>query len=310
MLILSALQDRSFGQSFPKSHDSTFAASAFSATSADLAEDPYAERADTDPLPAAPEPATLGAGDHYEVAPAATWHQIPFSRVGIGANISPLGIGIESAIVLNHYFDGRVMVNFFNYDTGRFEVEGFNVDAKIHMLSTAAALDFYPLGSVFRISPGVMFYNGNQVSGSTDIVPGTSFTLDGRTYYSASANPATGATPLVGTGALVLHANRPAFTLTGGFGHFIPHSNRHWSFPFEIGVALIGAPTINVKATGWACLNAQQTDCSDIGDPTNPIAIAFNNSLQGQLDKWRTDLGKVTVYPMISSSVVYSFNIR
>jgi hypothetical protein len=262
-------------------------------------------------LPAAPEPATLGGGyDHYEVKPAATWYQPPFSRVGIGANISPLGIGIESAIVLNHDFDGRVMVNFFNYDTGRFEVDGFNVDATVHMLSSGVALDFYPVANVFRISPGVLFYNGNQISGSTNIVPGTSFTLDGHTYYSASPNPATGATPLVGTGALVLHANRPAFTLTGGFGQFIPRSNRHWSFPFEIGAAFIGAPTINVKASGWACLDAGQTQCSDIGNPANPIAIQFNNSLQGQLDKWRKDLAKVTVYPMISSSVVYSFNIR
>jgi len=79
--------------------------------------------------------------DHYAVpAPAATWHQIPFSRIGIGANISPLGIGINSSIVLNHYVDGRVVVGFFNYNTGRFEVEGVNVNATLHMLSAATKL--------------------------------------------------------------------------------------------------------------------------------------------------------------------------
>ena len=261
------------------------------------------------PAPAATDPVAAGF-DHYAVAPAATWHQIPFSRIGIGADVSPLGIGIKSAIVLNHYFDGRVMGDFFGYDTGRFEVDGFNVDAKIHMASAAAALDWYPFGSVFRISPGVMFFNNNQVSGVSNIVPGTSVTIDGTDYYSARPNPITGATPLSGTGVLGLHQHQPAFTITGGFGRFIPRSNRHWSFPSEFGVVFTGAPTIDVNLSGWACLDARQTQCSNIGDPTNPIAIQFNNSLQAQLNKWRRDLNNVPVYPIFSYSVVYSFNIR
>jgi hypothetical protein len=260
-------------------------------------------------LPAAPEPA-LGAGDHYEVAPAATWHQAPFSRVGIGANVSPLGIGIEGAVVLNHYFDGRVMGNFFGFDTNQFEVEGFNVDAKLHMASAAAAIDWYPFGSVWRLSPGVMFFNGNQLSGTGTITPGTSFTLENQTYYSASANAVTGATPLIGNGVLSFHRHTPAATASFGFGKFIPRSDRHWSFPSEFGVIFTGSPEININVTGWACLDPHQTQCSNVGDPKNPIAIEFNNNLQGRLDKWRKDLDKVSVYPIFSYSVVYSFNIR
>lgn len=259
-------------------------------------------------LPAAPEPAM--GGDHYEVAPSATWHQAPFSRVGIGANVSPLGIGIEGAVVLNHYFDGRVMGNFFGFDTNQFEVEGFNVDAKLHMASAGAALDWYPFGSVWRISPGVMFFNGNQLSGTGTISPGTSFTLENQTYYSASANAATGATPLIGNGVLSFHRHTPAATASFGFGKFIPRSDRHWSFPSEFGVIFTGSPEINVNVTGWACLDARQTQCSNVGDPKNPIAIDFNNNLQERLDKWRKDLDKVSVYPIFSYSVVYSFNIK
>ena len=262
-------------------------------------------------LPAAPEPVSSGGGyDHYEIAPAATWHQAPFSRIGIGADVSPLGIGIKSAIVLNHYFDVRVMGNFFNYGSGRFEVEGFNVDAKIHLASAAASLDWYPFGSIWRISPGVLFFNGNQVSGTGTITPGTSFQLENQTYYSASPNPATGATPLLGSGVLGLNAHRPAVTVTGGFGKFIPRSHRHWSFPSEFGVAFTGAPTIHVNMTGWACLDAKQTMCSNVGDPTTPIAIQFNDNLQSRLNRWRRDLNKIPVYPLFSYSVVYSFDIR
>lgn len=259
-------------------------------------------------LPADPEPAAL-AGDHYTIEPSAKWHQIPFSRVGIGANVNPMGVGILGAIVLNHYLDARVLGNFFGY-TGNFEVEGFHVNADIHMASVGAALDYYPFGSVFRVSPGVLFYNGNQVSGNVQIASGTSFSLGSQTYYSATANAVTGATPLTGVGVLGLHATKPAFTVAGGFGKFIPRSNRHWSFPTEFGVAFTGSPTIDFSLSGWACLDARQTRCSDVGDPTNPIAIQFNDNLQSRLDRFRTQLDKVTVYPMISTSVVYSFNTR
>ena len=262
-------------------------------------------------LPESPEPAAEGGGrEHAHVAEAGEWRQPPFSRIGIGGDLSPLGIGIKGAIVLNHYYDARMMYNFFSYTTGRFEVEGFNVNANLHMASAAASLDWYPLGSVWRISPGLMFFNGNQMSGTTIIVGGTSFKIDGQTYYSANANAATGATPLTGTGVVSLHKNEPAFTIAGGFGKFIPRSERHWSFPTEFGVIFNGAPSVAVHASGWACTDLKQTQCSDLGDSTNPVAIQFNNALTTQLAKWNKDLGKVTIYPIITYSVVYSFDIR
>lgn len=262
-------------------------------------------------FPESPEPDGLGEGrERYDVAPAGNGYQQPFSRIGIGADVNPLGIGIKTAVVLNHLYDARFDVNFFNYDSGRFELEGFNVNANLHFKSAAASLDWYPFGSIWRISPGLMFFNANQLTVTANIVPGNSFKLNDQTFYSASANPATGATPLAGSGVLGLHSRVPAFTIAGGFGKFIPRSNRHWSFPSEFGVAFTGAPTANVIATGWACLNSSQGQCSNVADPTNPVAIEFNNALQASLTKWRHDLGKVTIYPLFSYSVVYSFNIR
>jgi hypothetical protein len=262
-------------------------------------------------LPAAPEPGAMGGNpERYSVAPAADWRQPPFSRVGIGADISPLGIGIKSAIVLDHYLDARLMGNFLNYNSGRFEAEGFNVNANLHMASAAASLDWYPFGSIWRLSPGLMFFNDNQLSASSDVVGGTSFSLDKQTFYSATTNPATGATPLIFSGVLGLHTNRPAATIAGGFGRFIPRSNRHWSFPSEFGVAFTGAPSINVNVSGWVCLDSKQTQCSNLGNPTSPVSIEFNNALQSSLTRLRKDLNAVQVYPLFSYSVVYSFNIR
>lgn len=262
------------------------------------------------PPPAAPDPAAYGGREKWNVTPSATGYQQPFSRIGIGADINTMGIGIKSAIVLDHAYDARVNLNFLTIDTGRFDVEGFNADVNVHFASAGASLDWYPYSSVWRISPGLLFYNGNQISVKSVIAPGTSFTLDGETFYSASANAVTGATPLTGTGILGLHSTKPAFTIAGGFGKFIPRSNRHWSFPSEFGVAFTGAPSANISVSGWTCLDKAQTRCSDVGSSSNPVGADFNNALNGALTKWRRDLAKVQIYPLFSYSVVYSFNIR
>lgn len=262
-------------------------------------------------LPSAPEPEPPPGGEERAHMPwAGTEHKQAFSRVGIGANISPLGIGLTSAVLLTPYFDARLIGNFFGFDSGNFEIDGFRVDANLHLASFGPSLDWYPRNSVFRLSVGMFFYNGNQISAKSEIAPGTSFTVNGTTFYSARANSATGTTPLMGSGVVGLHTNQPSFTITGGFGKFVPRSNRHWSFPFEIGAAFIGTPTVDVKTDGWVCLDARQTNCSSLADPANPVTIEFNNALQAQLAKWRKDLSRLDVYPFIAYNVVYSFNIR
>jgi hypothetical protein len=262
----------------------------------------------TDPeleLPAAPV-AGGGAGNpKREAVPwDAEWHQQPFSRIGIGADVSPLGIGIKGAIVLNEYLDARVDMNFFGYTSGRFEIDGVNVNGNLHLLSDAAKVDLYPRNSIWRVSAGIMMYNGNRLSAAASIVTGTSFKLNGTTYYSSSTDPFTG------SGVLALDTVKPAPLVSFGFGRFIPRSNRHWSFPTEFGIIYTGAPSLTVATAGTVCTDAALTNCSDVNDPASPVGAAFNSNLQAQLTKWRNGLDKVQLYPIFSYSVVYSFNIR
>lgn len=261
-------------------------------------------------LPSAPEPALGGAREKWNTAPAGTAHQQPLSRIGIGANVSPLGIGLNATTVLTDFFDARLMGNFFGYTSSRFEIDGFNGTANLHLASMAASLDWYPLNSIWRLSPGLMLFNGNQILLKSEITPGNSFNLDGQDFYSPAPNPLTGATPLTGTGVLGLHTHRPAFTLAGGFGKFVPRAERHWSFPSEFGVVFVGAPSVDVTPSGWVCLNAKQTRCSNLADSANPVTTEFNSALQSQLVKWRHDVSRFRIHPMFSYSVVYSFNIR
>lgn len=262
-------------------------------------------------LPEAPEPVSGGGGDEPENVSWAEKVQYGlFSRVGIGADVSPLGVGIKSATILTQHLDGRLMGNFFNYTTGKVEIEGFDAHANFHLASIAAALDVYPWNSVWRLSAGGLLYNGNQIKMTSQIVPGNSFTLNGTTFYGAEVNPAIGATPLNGTGILGFHRHQPALTLSGGFGRYVPRSNRHWSFPAEFGVAFTGAPTIDVNPAGWVCTDKALTQCSNIADPANPIGVQFNSALQATLAKWRRGLSAVQVYPLFSYGVMYSFNTR
>jgi len=107
-----------------------------------------------------------------------------------------------------------------------------------------------------------------------------------------------------------LHRHQPGLTLSGGFGKFVPRSSRHWSFPAEFGVLLMGAPTLDIQTTGTVCLDQAQTQCGNLSDSANPVTVQYNEALQASLSKWRKSLGTVTVYPLFSYSVVYSFNIR
>jgi hypothetical protein len=232
----------------------------------------------------------------------------PFSRLGIGAGLSPLGIELQAATNLSRHFNLRGTGNFFNY-SDNFTSEGINATAKLSLASARASLDVYPTHLGWRISPGLMFLNQNQLTAVTDVPAGSSFTLNGTTYYSANANSATGATPVTGNGVLGLNTTKPAFTITTGWGNMVPR-NGHWSFPVEVGVAFIGAPSVNVNLSGWACYDQAQTLCTNISDPTNPIAIAIQSNLSAQEAKWKSDLDPLKTYPIVSGGVAYSFHIR
>ena len=229
-----------------------------------------------------------------------------FSRVGIGADISPLGIGIKGATILTNTIDLRVMGNFLSFTTPNFDVDGTKATGTLHLASLQTAVDFYPRNSIWRLSAGALLWNGNQISAQGDEQPGTSFTLNGQTYYSSKTDP------INGSGVVGLHSNEPAFTASFGFGRFVPRSGRHWSFPSEFGVIFMGAPSLNISVSGTACLTAQETPatCSDVGDTSNPVGAAFQQSLQSAVARWRHSLGEVTFYPIFSYGVVYSFTVR
>jgi hypothetical protein len=224
----------------------------------------------------------------------------PFSEIAIGGGISALGVNLQIATNLSRHMNLRAIGNVLQLTENNISTNGFMVDANLNLASAGASLDYYPFPNHgLRFSPGVLFHNSNGASGSFTAEGGTSFTLDNNTYYASTTNP------VKGYGTVGLHGNDPAFTATAGWGNAFPHKGGHFTFPFEAGVALIGAPSVNVVLNSGQVCNAQGENCVNVATDSDVQA-----NLQAQIAKYRNDLEPLKTYPIVSFGVTYNFHIR
>jgi hypothetical protein len=222
-----------------------------------------------------------------------------FSRVAFGVGISPLGIQLQAATNLNRYINLRGSGNVFGLTENNISTNGFNIDAKMHLASAGASVDFYPFPKHgWRLSPGLLFHNANEVDGVFTAQGGTSFSLNDDTYYSSSNDP------VQGVASLGLHSQKAAFTMTTGWGNMIPSRGRHFSFPFELGAAFIGSPDVNFALTSGEVCDGAGLNCVDVA--TDP---EIQSDLQAQIAKYKKDLDALKTYPIISFGVAYSFHV-
>jgi len=250
--------------------------------------------------PSIDEYAITSASPHTWTPP--NYSPTPFSRLAVGGGFSTLGGNMQVAVIANRYINLRGTGNFFNYSLSNVSLHGLNASGTVNLATAGASVDLYPFPNHgLRFSPGVMFYNHNQVS-STLVAPGgTSFSLDGYTYYSSQSDPVTG------TAGIGLHTQNPAFTMTTGWGNMIPRRGGHFSFPLEVGAALIGSPSVNMAlVSGQVCQDPQGTiGCMDVVGNQQ-----IESNLQAQQAKYQSDLNPFRFYPIFTAGVAYSFNLR
>jgi len=246
--------------------------------------------------------------DQYAITSASphTWtppnySATPFSRLAFGGGVSTMGVNMQMAVIANRYMNLRGSGNFFNYSIDNVSVNGLEASGTVNFASAGASVDFYPFPTHgFRLSPGVMFLNRNQANATVIAPGGASFTLDGYTYYSSQANP------VIGTVGLGLNTQSPAFTMTTGWGNMIPRRGGHLSFPFEIGAAFIGSPSVNMALTsGQVCMDPAGTiGCIDVVGNSQ-----IQSNLQAQRAKYQNDVNPFRFYPIFSTGVAYSFSL-
>lgn len=251
--------------------------------------------------PAAAGGTMYGAGVQSPALPKSASAPVsPFSRIAIGGGFSPMGVHLLAATNLNRYLDVRGNGNFLNYSISNISVSGFNISPQLNLASAGATLDVYPFaGHGFRLSPGALFYNTNQAGSAIVAQGGTSFTLGGNDYYSSNSNPVSG------TATLNLHSQNPAFTITTGWGSFFPARGGHWSFPFEIGIALIGSPKVNMALTSGQVCDSTGLNCVNVATDQQ-----LQTNLQAQMAKYDKDVDPLKTFPILGGGIVYNFSIR
>ncbi len=263
--------------------------------------------------PTAPKKAAQTAQNQVDAKKAAAKrkkaevHLKPFSSLAFGGGMSLMGVNMQASTNLNRYMNLRGTGNFFDYTASNISTNGFNLNGKVNMATAGVSLDIFPFPNHgLRVSPGMLFYNQNNISATATPQPGKSFSLNGYDYYPDAATQATD--PFQVNANLGLNTNKQAFTLTTGWGNVIPRRHQdqvfsHLTFPFEIGAAFTGVPTVNMTLQGMAC---DQNGLNCVNMATDPTAQA---NLNLQLNKWRSDLNPLKVYPIFSFGISYSFNL-
>ena len=226
--------------------------------------------------------------DQKSTAQAAGDH----GKVGFGVKASLLGVGAEVALRATHRSNVRVGFNILGYSRD-FEKDGINYDGHLNFRTVEAHYDIFPWAHSFHISPGVLTYIGTPVTAHA-LVPGDqSFSLGGVDYSSDPNHPASAS----GT----VKFNRVAPMITMGFGNLVHRDSKHFTVPFEIGVAFQGAPVSNLSVAGNVC-DEPGLNCRNAAtDPTVQSNIIEEQNKINNSMRW------FKVYPIISVGFGYKF---
>jgi hypothetical protein len=267
-------------------------------TGADVAElvkpAPATDSMSSSTTPEVVAPALVLASASEETVSASRKGSKAFSAVGVDVKIGTGGIGFDIATPLARKFNLRGTGSFFKYNASITE-NLVTYGGNIQLASGAASLDWFPFGGAFRLSGGIVGYNGNQLTGSATLNPNQSFTLNGTTYYTSATDP------LHATGTLHLGAKvAPSFSF--GWGNIVPRKvNKHFSVPVEIGFVYVGYPTVELGFVGSTC-DAHGTVCHDVA--SNPT---FQQDLSAQKEKYRDQINALRFYPTVSVGFGYKF---
>jgi len=278
---------RAWGQSAP-------AVVANNASSTEDAAVPGTAKPAADAGQPAPADASAPAANAAAVQPApaaATSRPLP-SRIAVGVKFSLLGAGVEVATPVTYKTNVRVGFNAFSYGRG-FTNDGINYDANLRFRSLETHFDWFPFAGGFHLSPGLMVYNGNQVTANAAVAAGQQFTLNNVNYVSSAA------TPVSGTGKIDFNKVAPTFLL--GWGNLLPRSQRHFSVPFEFGVVVAGSPKTTLNLAGFAC-DTNGANCQNVA--TNS---AIQSNVVAQQNKLNNDMSFFKAYPVISLGFGYKF---
>jgi hypothetical protein len=200
-------------------------------------------------------------------------------------------VGIEVATPLARKFNVRGGFNMFRYSR-LITNDGIQYDGHLQFQSAEAHLDWFLLGGL-HISPGILFYNGNQLTATASVPAGQTFSVGGTSYESDPT------APITGTGKLDFVKVSPSIMV--GIGNLIPRNGRHYSFLFEVGGAYQGSARVALNLAGNVC-DTTGTTCRAISSDATVLA-----NIQAQQVKIQNDVNPYRFFPVISLGVGFNF---
>jgi hypothetical protein len=225
-------------------------------------------------------------------APAARSNSADEGYVGIGVKVSTLGVGAEVAARVLPRANVRAGFNVLGYSR-TFNKDGIPYDGHLDFRTVEGHFDFFPWAGKFHVSPGVLAYIGDPITAHTSIPAGQSFTLGGTTYFSDTT------VPTYGNGKIDF--NEAAAMVTVGWGNLVPRSHKHFSVPFEVGVAFQGSPTATLNLAGNVC-DSPGVNCRSVAsDPT------VQSHVLSEETKLNNSMSVFKAYPVISVGFGYKF---
>jgi hypothetical protein len=164
------------------------------------------------------------------------------ARFGVGLKVSTLGIGVEGATRVTENSNVRAGFNWFGYNND-FTRNRINYGARLELRSFEAHYDWF-LGHGFRVSPGVLLWNGNRLDGTASVPAGQQFTLGNQQYSSGSSDPVRG--PIT----IDFSKHKVSPLITAGFGNLLRRTGSRVSLTVEGGVLLQGDRESHLNLTG------------------------------------------------------------
>jgi hypothetical protein len=217
----------------------------------------------------------------------------PFSALGFATRVGLGGTGFDIATPVATRFNLRAGGDFFSYST-TFQEQGADVGVNLHLRSGHAALDWFPFGGHFRLSPQLVFGNNNRVLATAIIPSGSTVTLSGQDYISSYTDP------LHGSGRIDFNKVSPG--LSFGFGNLIPRDRSHFSFPVELGFYYVGQPSLQVSFTGSAC---DPNYAASIGCESVNQDVSFQQSMAAFKSRNDNNLSYASFFPIFSVGFAY-----
>lgn len=211
---------------------------------------------------------------------------------GVVAKASMLGIGGDAGVSITPFFNVRGGFNGFSYSHG-FSSNGIQYDGTIRLRSVEALVDITPLRDWFHISPGVLIYNGNQITAKANVPGGQNFDLGGASFKSSPTDP------IHGNGQMLVQKAAPMVMF--GFGNPIPHSH-HITFVQDFGIVFQGTPRTTLNLAGTACDPVTGLAC--VNAATDPTVQA---QVVAEQDKINKDTSIVKFYPVASFGIGIRF---